>query len=84
VTELQKGVEGPEMNITQAYIGEGYRGNGVQELTVQKFEKYAKERGCVFLTSMTRRGNPEAYIRWMGRVGFSKRAMVVEKDLREV
>jgi len=82
VTELIKGVQGPEMNITQAYIGEGYRGNGVQALTIREFEKYAKERGCAFLTSMTRRGNPDAYIRWMGRVGFNKRVVIVEKDLR--
>lgn len=84
VTEMLKGLQGLEMNITQAFIGEGYRGNGVQELTVQEFAKYAKDRGCVFLTSMTRRGNPEAYIRWMGRCGFQKRAVVVEKDLRRL
>lgn len=82
ITEILSGSLGPEMNITQAFIGEGYRGNGVQSLTIREFEKYAKQKGCSFLTSMTRRGNPEAYIRWMGRAGFNKRCVVVEKDLR--
>jgi GNAT superfamily N-acetyltransferase len=82
VTELVSGTQGTEMNITQAYIGEGYRGNGIQALSISEFEKYAKEKGCVFLTSMTRRGTPDAYLRWMGRVGFTKRSVIVEKDLR--
>lgn len=71
-----------DLNITQAYIAPAYRHNGVQALTVDAFEKYAAGKGCQFVTASTRRGSPEAYIRWMGRCGFNKRCVIVEKAVR--
>jgi len=82
LTELSAGVHGPELHIAQAYIDKPYRDAETQKLTIKGFEKYAKARGCVFLTSCTRREPQKAYERWMGRVGFKKRWVVMEKDLR--
>lgn len=82
LTEFLPGDRGLEMNIAQAYIEEGYRANGVQKLTIDKFEEFARSKGCAYITSVTRRGNPAAYIRWMGRCGFQKRLVMCEKELK--
>lgn len=82
ITEFVQSDGKLDLNISQAYIGPDYRGNGVQPLTISEFEKYARETGCEFLTASTRRGSPEAYVRWMGKCGFTKRCVIVEKDLK--
>lgn len=82
ITEYVQSDAGLDLNISQAYIASDYRGNGVQPLTIGEFEKFAKDEGCNFLTASTRRGSPEAYIRWMAKCGFTKRCVIVEKDLR--
>lgn len=83
VTDFVLGLEGAELNIAQAYIAPGFRTASTQKLTVAAFEKFAKGHNCVYLTSATRRDPVLAYIRWMGRAGFKKRMVVMEKDLRE-
>jgi len=82
LTEAQAGPKGPELNIAQAYIAPDYRVPETQRMTIERFEDFARSKGCVFLTSCTRRDPIGAYIRWMGRVGFKKRWIVMEKDLR--
>lgn len=82
ITEIVPGPHGMELNLSQAYISPGYRTAETQKLTVEEFEKAARGAGCAFITSSTRRDPMEAYIRWMGRVGFKKRSVVMEKDLR--
>ena len=81
LTEFQQGLKGPELFIRQAYIGEGHRNNGVQVLTTNEMEKFARESGCKFLVSGTQRTPFDAYLRWMGRVGFKPRSVDVEKPL---
>lgn len=82
ITEIVPGANGFEMNLSQAYIAPGYRTAETQKLTIEGFEKVARDFGCAFITSSTRREPFEAYIRWMGRVGFKKRCVVMERDLR--
>lgn len=82
ITDFLMGQDGPEMNIAQAYISPKFRFPETQKLTLSTFEKFAREKGCVYLTSATRRDPVMAYIRWMGRGGFKKRFVVMEKDLR--
>lgn len=82
ITELVPGPRGMEMNLSQAYISPGYRTTETQKLTIDEFEKAARSAGCTFITSSTKRDPMEAYIRWMGRVGFKKRSVIMEKDLR--
>lgn len=82
LTEIIPGPRGLELNLSQAYIAPGYRTAETQKLTIEEFEKAARTVGCTFLTSSTKRDPMEAYIRWMGRVGFKKRSVVMEKDLR--
>lgn len=83
LTEALNGPKGLELNISQAFISPGYREPETQRLTVERFEDFARSKGCVFLTSCTRRDPIGAYIRWMGRVGFKKRWIMMEKDLRK-
>jgi hypothetical protein len=82
LTEATMGAKGLELHIAQAFIAPGYRIPETQRLTVERFEEFARSKGCVFLTSCTRRDPIGAYIRWMGRVGFKKRWIMMEKDLR--
>jgi hypothetical protein len=83
VTELVQSERSLDLNITQAYIAPAHRNDGVQGLTVGEFTKYGQDRDCDYLTASTRRGSPEAYIRWMSRSGFRKRCVVVEKSLKD-
>lgn len=82
LTELNLGGEGLELNIAQAYLAPGFRGYEMQKMAIDAFEEYARARQCVMITSVTRRDPVGAYIKWMGRVGFKKRWVVMEKDLR--
>lgn len=82
LTQIQPGAKGPELDLSQAYISSGYRNPETQKLTIEAFERFARSKGCVFMTSCTKRDPMEAYMRWMGRVGFKKRWVVMEKDLR--
>lgn len=82
VTEIIQNDGGLDLNISQAYIAPDYRGNGVQPLTIDEFEKFGNEMDCSYLTASTKRGTPEAYVRWMNKCGFTKRCVVVEKDLK--
>jgi hypothetical protein len=82
LTQLQMGAKGPELDLSQAFIAPGYRKPETQKMTIDTFERFAKSKGCTFMTSSTRRDPMEAYIRWMGRVGFKKRWVTMEKDLR--
>lgn len=81
ITEFTENNGKLELNITQAYVGDGAREDNVQDLTIMAFEGFAKAKGCKFLTSMTRRGTEDGYARWMGRAGFRKRYVVMEKEI---
>lgn len=84
VTELVVLEKGRELNINQAYIDVPHRTENLQRMTIEAMENFAREKKCVYLTSLTKRGSEEAYIKWMAKSGFRKRYVVVEKPLLEV
>lgn len=82
LSEIVGGYHGLELALSQAYIEPAYRTPETHKLTVDQFETFARNRGCAFIISSTRREPFEVYARWMGRRGFQKRQIVMEKDLR--
>lgn len=81
VTQFLDGEKGIEFNIRQAYIAPTHRNNGAQAFTISEMEKFARGAKCKFMTCETKRLPFEAYVRWMGRVGFQPRVIGLEKPL---
>ena len=84
LTELLQSDRGLDFNVNQAYLSQVARNNGVQEQMWDVFSREGMNSNCNYITASSRRKDGRGFVRWMERLGFRQRCVVVEKSLKEM